>query len=68
MMPLLLGRLSNKTNKSQNTIICNFYFFLKEKFRFEPRNIWDGCHDLIKSWINDFNNVTNVSFKGKVYQ
>ena len=49
MMPLLLGRLSNKTNKSQNTIICNFYFFLKEKFRFEPRNIWDGCHDLIKS-------------------
>ena len=32
----------NKTNKSRRCIICNYYYFLKINFRFQPKPC-DGC-------------------------
>ena len=37
----------NKTNESRRCINCNYYYFLKVNFRFQPKAC-DGCHDLMQ--------------------
>ena len=47
-----------KTKESRKCIICNYYYFFKINFRFQPK----VC-DLIQKAMN-FNNVTIVFVKG----
>ena len=36
-----------KTNESRKCIICNYCYFLKVNFRFQPKEC-DDCHDLMQ--------------------
>ena len=52
----------NKTNESYIcVIICNYYYFLKVNFRFQPKLI-DSCHNLMQ-WTIRFNDFTIVYVK-----
>ena len=52
----------NKTNESHTFIICNYYYFLKVNFRFQPK-ARQRCHDLIR-----FNDVAIVFVEGNGYK
>ena len=41
------GIYVNETNESRRYIICNYPYFLKVNFRFQPKAC-DGCHDLMQ--------------------
>ena len=36
----------NKTNELLSRIICNYCYFVKINFRFQPK-VGDSCHDLM---------------------
>ena len=41
----------NKTNKSKECNICNYWHFLNKGFKFQP-NVYNGCLDLLKMSMN----------------
>ena len=41
------GNKVNKTNESRKCIICSHYYFLKVKFRFQPK-VCNDCDDLMQ--------------------
>ena len=51
----------HKTDKSHKCIICNYYYFSKVNFRFQPK-LYDGYHDLMQKAIS-FSDVAIVSVK-----
>ena len=52
----------NKSNESRGYVICNYYYFLKVNFKFQPK-VCDGCHKLIQASVR-FNDSAIVSVKG----
>ena len=56
----------NKTNASKECDICNYWYFLNKKFKYEPC-LCNGCHVLMQKAIN-FNDAAIVSVKGSDYR
>ena len=51
----------NKSNKSEECMICHYWYFLDKNFKYEPY-LCSGCNDLSQKAIN-FNDVAIVSVK-----
>ena len=60
------GNDVNKPMESRKCILCNYYYFLKVNFRFQPKAC-DGCHDLIQDVIS-FDYAAIASVKGSAYR
>ena len=56
------GIYLNKTNKSKECDICNYWYFLDRNFSYEPY-LCNGCHDLMQKAMN-FNDVAIISICG----
>ena len=41
----------NKTGKSKECDICQYWYFLNKGFKFQP-NVCNGCHDLVMMSMN----------------
>ena len=52
----------NKSDGSKDCDICHYWYFLDEKFNYEPY-LCNGCHDLMQRTVS-FDNVAVVSAKG----
>ena len=55
----------NKTKESREYIICNYYYFLKANFIFQPK-LCNGCHNLMPKTMSF--NIAIVSVKENVYR
>ena len=55
----------NKTKESREYIICNYYYFLKVNFIFQPK-LCNGCHNLMPKTMSF--NIAIVSVKENVYR
>ena len=51
----------NKTNTPKKCDICDYWYFLDKKFKYEPY-LCNGCHDLMQKAMN-FNDVAIVLLK-----
>ena len=56
----------NRSNKSKESDICRYWYFLDKAFKYEPY-LCNGCHDLMQKTIN-FNDVAIFSIKGSDYR
>ena len=56
----------NKSDKSKQCDICHYWYFLDERFKYQPY-ICNGCHDLMQKAMN-FNDVAIFSIKGSDYR
>ena len=56
------GIYLNKTNKSKECDICNYWYFLDRNFSYEPY-LCNGCPDLMQKAMN-FNDVAIISIFG----
>ena len=54
-----------ETNKSKESDICHFWYFLDRNFNYE-KYLSNGCHDLMQKVMNF--NVAIVSIKGNDYR
>ena len=45
----------NKNNESRKYVICDYYYFFRIHFRFQPK-VYDVCHDIIQNAMS-FNDV-----------
>ena len=52
----------NKTSASKKCDICHYWYFLDNKFSYEPY-LYNGCHDLMQKAMTS-NDVAIVSIKG----
>ena len=60
------GIYLNKSNKSKECDICNYWYFLDKNFNYEPY-LCNGCHDLMQKATN-FNDVAIIFIKGSDYK
>ena len=56
----------NKSDKSKQCDICHYWYFLDERFKYQPY-ICNGCHNLMQKAMN-FNDVAIFSIKGSDYR
>ena len=56
----------NKTNKSKECKICNYWYFKDVGYKYKP-HLCNGCHGLMQKAIN-FNNIAIVCIKGSAYR
>ena len=54
----------NQTSASKECVICHYWYFLNDSFKFQP-NVCNRCHDLLMS-IN-LSNVAILNIKGSNY-
>ena len=51
----------NKTNKLKECMLCHYWYFLDNKFSYEPY-LCDGCYNIMQK-SNDFKNIAIVHIK-----
>ena len=56
----------DKTNKSKESDICHYLYFLDKSFNYE-KYLCNGCHGLMPKALN-FNDVAIASTKGNDYK
>ena len=54
----------NQTSASKECVICHYWYFLNDSFKFQP-NVCNRCHDLLMSM--NLNDIANLSIKGSDY-
>ena len=57
---------TNKTNASEECVVCHFWYFLDISFKYKPY-LCIGCHNLMQKAVN-FNDVAIVSVKLSGYR
>ena len=63
---ILQGIDINKTNASNESKICHYWYFQDFGFKYEPY-LCNGCHGLMPKAIS-FNDVAVVYVKGRAYR
>ena len=63
---ILEGIDIDKTNKSKEFNICNYWYFLDKNFKYDPY-LCNRCHDLMQKAMS-LKNVAIVSIKGNDYR
>ena len=58
--------INKSSDKSKECHICHYWYFLDNKFSYEP-HLCNGCRDLVQKAMS-FNDVANVSIKGSDYR
>ena len=56
----------NKSDKSKESDLCHYWYFLDKNFNYEPY-LCNGCHDLMQKTVS-FNNFAVVFAKGSNYR
>ena len=56
----------NKTSKSNECMLCHYWFFLDKNFSYGPY-LCDSCYNIMQKSI-DFKNVVIVYVKGSAYR
>ena len=56
----------DRTNKSKECNICNYWYFLDKNLNYDPY-LCNGCHDLMQKTMS-FKNVAIISVKGNNYR
>ena len=56
----------NKTNKSKECMLCNYYYFLDKNFSYGPY-LCDSCCNIMQK-SNDFRNIAIVHVKKSGYR
>ena len=56
----------NKTNKSKESMLCHYWYFLDKNFSYGPY-LCDGCYNIMQK-SNNFKNIAIVHVKKSAYR